>query len=655
MRIASQEEIEGLKTVTDPRISPHGELVAFVVSTTAGDEKRTDIWAVPAGGGDQRQFTAGRGSDTAPRWSPDGRTLAFLSDRAKDKADAYPNEWSIKTQTPQKENQIYLLPTDGGEAVPLTTVDGGVHTPPNLDPFAWSSDGTRIAFLNTDPPTEDERRRIKDKDDSVEFENNPKSTRLYVVDVETRDVRCVSPDGLQVWEFAWSPNDEQFVVVSSDLPFESSWFKSSRLVAFSARDGVSRTLHQARRQVQMPAWSPDGSQVTFLSSNYSDRGDVDGGVFLVASEGGQARELSSGHGASDRYLLWSADGTKLLTTATEQGGMGVAEIDLATGKRTSLWRGLEGISDVTSLDRTGQAASVTREDNTRPKDVWIIRRTDNELEWSQLTRLNPQTVDFDAETAKSVRWKSVDGLEIQGLLKRPIGLSGDGPLPLLVVAHGGPCWVNRPQYGITDLWYGMVANGVAIFEPNFRGTAGFGLEFAEANIGDMGGMDWQDIVSGIDYLVEQGIADPDRLAIAGGSYGGYMTAWAVTQSTRFKAAVMNAGISDWRSFHGTSRLNGWEVVHYGGSQPSDVLELWERFSPINYVDNVTTPTLIVHGEQDLDVPVEQAYAFFRALRDRGVETELVVYPRQGHGTEETAHRLDKTRRSIQWVLDRLPR
>ncbi len=652
LKIATEQDIENLRTPGDPRVSPDGETVAFTLPTRDGDKTVTNVWTVSTGGGEPRRATAGPGSDTAPRWSPDGGTIAFLSDRGKDKADVYVDDWEIKTLTPSREKQIYLLPVDGGEAVRLTRIEGGVLTPRNLGPFVWSADGRRIAFLNTDQMTDDEKRRIAEKDDGFEFEQRPKYTRIYVVDVETGEVECVSPDGLQVWEFAWSADNSEFAVVSSDLPYEGSWFTSCRLVALSSNGENVRTLHESRRQVAMPVWSPDGSRVAFLSSNYSDRGAVDGGVFVVSSEGGSARELSAGHPASARYLVWSDDGARLLTTATEQGGMGLAEIDAATGERTSLWHDFASISDACGLDSSGSVFAITREDNATPKDIWLVRRDGDALEWSQVTECNPQAAEFAVGVTESVRWKSTDGMEMQGLLTRPLEASTDGPYPLMVTPHGGPTGGVTPHYGV-GRWYRLLAEGIAIFSPNFRGSVGFGLEFAEANIGDMGGMDWHDVNSGIDYLVEQGIADPDRIGIGGGSYGGYMSAWAITQSTRFKAAVPRAGIFDWRAFHGKSYLNGWEVVHYGGTEPWDVLDLWEKFSPINYVRNVVTPTLIVHGDLDLSCPVEGAYAFYRALVELGVETELVVYPREGHGVNEKKHSKDQTRRSEQWIIDRL--
>ena len=653
LKIATQEDLDGLKIVSDPQISPGGADVAFVLATQDGDEPKSTIWAISTHGGEPRQLTARPGSDTSPRWSPDGRTLAFLSDRGKPEADVYVDDWQIKTLTAAKESQIYLLPSDGGEAVQLTSIRGGVLSPRNLDPFAWSSDGRGIAFLNTDQLTDEEKRRVEEKNDPIEFEQRPKYTRLYIVEVETGEVRCVSPEGLQVWEFSWSQGNEEFAVVSSDLPFEGSWFTTCRLVAFSSQGERLRTLHESRRQVAMPTWSPDGKQVAFLSSNYSDRGNVDGGVFVVSSEGGAARELSAGHKASARYLVWSDDASRLLTTATEQGGMALAEIDVSTGERRSLWHELASISDASSFDRTGEIFSVTREDSSTPMDIWLVRREADGLKWTQLTRTNPQAAEFEIGTTESVRWRSTDGIEIQGFLTRPIGASDKGPYPLMVTPHGGPTSGVTPHYGLGGPWYELIAKGIAVFSPNFRGSVGFGLEFAEANVGDMGGMDWQDVNSGIDYLVEQGIADPERIGIGGGSYGGYMSAWAITQSTRFKAAVPRAGIYDWRAFHGKSYLNGWEVVHYGGTEPWDVLDVWERFSPINYVRSVETPTLILHGELDLSCPVEGAYAFYRALKELGVETELVVYPRAGHGINERTHKLDQKSRSTKWLLDRL--
>ena len=651
-RIATQQDIDKLRIPAMPEISPNGELVAFVLASADVNSQNKDIWIVSTEGGNPRQLTAGSGSNTMPRWSPDGQTLAFLSNREKTQRDVFGNDSQFETITTSKEFQVYLLPINGGEAVQLTNMKGGVRSPRNLHPLVWSYDGTQIAFLNTDQLTCDEKQLIEEKGDTIEFEQHSKYSHIYLVDVPTGEVRRVSPKTLQVWEFAWSPDNQYFAVVSSDLPLERSWHTSSRLVVFSLHDGSPTVLHESQRQVAMPAWSPDGKHVAFLSSNYSDRGAVDGGVFVVPSEGGSADELSNTHIASTRYLVWSDNGTRLLSTATEQGGMGIAEIEVDTGKRLSLWHGFATISDASTFDSTGSLFAITREDARTPKDIWLVKRIEDGLDWTQLTWCNPQTAEFAVGIEESVRWHSTDGLEIQGSLIKPLGTPDGTPYPLLVAPHSGPTGTQTASYGL-DRWYNLVARGIAIFSPNFRGSVGFGLEFAEANIGDMGGMDWQDVNSGIDYLVDKGIADPERIGIAGGSYGGYMSAWAITQSTRFKAAVPRAGIYDWRALHGKSSISGWEIVHYGGTATCDVLDLWEKFSPINYVKHVKTPTLIIHGELDPICPVDGAYGFYRALKELGAKTELIIYPREGHGTKERKHALDQKRRSEQWIIDHL--
>ncbi len=593
---------------------------------------------MPTDDGEARQLTYGPRSDTTPRWSPDGQTLAFLSDREKD-----------------GQRQICLLPISGGEAVQATSVEGAIPSPRSLDPMAWSPDGKRIAFVKTDPETEDEKKRRREKDDHIEFEQHPKYTRLYALDIDTREVACVSPDGLQVWEFCWSPTGEEFAAVASDSPFEQAWY-TNRLAAFSSDGRPARTLHRAKRQVAKPVWSPDGKQVAFLSSNWSDRGITPGGVFAVASQGGEARDLSAGHVASANALAW-VDDSRLVTVAQEQGGYGIAEIEVATGERTSLWRGDAGFSDVSttfSMDRKGNLA-VVREDESSPQDVWLAKRNAGGVEWTRLTRLHPQAVDFEIGATETLHWKGADGWEMQGLLIRPVGAAA-GAAPMVTVVHGGPTGMTAYRYYPAYRYFGLLAaNGLAVFLPNPRGSTGWGLEFAESNIGDMGGKDWEDIQAGIDYCVEQGIADPGLLGISGGSYGGFMTAWAVTQTDRFKAGVMIAGISDWRSFHGKSYLCDWDPIHYGDADPWDPDGTYRDFSPITYVKRVKTPTLILHGEADEDVPVEQAYLFYRALKDLGVETELVVYPREPHGFVERNHTLDHDRRIVRWFAGHLVR
>jgi dipeptidyl aminopeptidase/acylaminoacyl peptidase len=646
LSILTPEDILSFKSVTDAQISLDGEFVAFV----SGDQyvegtkfPRSNVWITTSDGKESRQLTSGSRADTTPRWSPDGQTLAFLSDRIED-----------------GQRQIYLLPRNGGEAIQLTKIKGAIPNPRGLSPMEWSPDGKKIAFLKSDTETEEEKERKRTRDDVIEFEKSPKYIRLHVVDVQTGEVSCVSPNGLQVWEFCWSTSGREFAAVASDLPFEQSWY-GCRLVKFPVNEGKATTLHHdSRRQVAKPTWSLDEASIAFISSNWSDRGLVAGGVFIVSSDGGEARELSAGHVASATWLAWLDDSERLITAAHEQGSIGLAEIEVGSGKRTLLWRGEALFAESSwpqfSRDQAGNIA-VVREDSENPRDIWLASQGPNELTWRQLTHLHPHNTRTPLESTETVHWKGADGWDMQGLLIRPSLSSEGGALPMVTVVHGGPTNAYTHQFyaGQGRLgWMQLLAvQGMAVFLPNPRGSTGWGLEFAESNIGDMGGKDWEDIQKGVDYLIQQGIADPDRLGITGWSYGGFMTAWAVTQTDRFKAAMMGAGISDWRSFHGRSYLCDWDAKHYGNADPWDPDGLFRRFSPITYVNRVKTPTLIIHGEEDGDVPVEQSYLFYRALNDLGVETELVIYPREPHGPQEKNHILDMGRRIPEWFARHL--
>ncbi len=631
----------GFKRVADAQISPDGAMVVFQVGDTYIKDtvnQRSNLWMVPTGGGEARRVTSGSRSDVKPRWSPDGGQLAFLSDRAQD-----------------GQYQVYLLPADGGEAVQLTDMEGPVPTQGGVPSISWSPDGCKLAYLKYDPETEEEKTRKAEKRDVVEFEQHPKFMRIYVVDVATGQEACASPDNLQIWDFGWSPDGNSFAAVVSDLPFEADWYLN-RLVSFPAGGGPVTELYDTDRAVSKPTWSPDGATIAFTSSTWSDKYSVKGDVWMVPAGGGEYRDLTEGQVASYCWIEWSADSKSLLVSGSVRSGSGIAEIDVETGENKELWYSDYGMAEgnyaAFSSDRDGNLSMVLEAWND-PRQIYLAKPNGGGYDLTKLTSLNPQSEELEIGEVEEVFWKGADGWEMQGWLMRPPGASKGRRLPMFTMVHGGPTSASANMYhagGGNNYAQLLAAEGFAVFMPNPRGSTGWGMEFSESNLGDQGGKDWEDIQLGVDYCIEQGIADPERLSVGGGSYGGFMTAWAVTQTDRFKAAVMSAGISDWRSFHGMTGIHNWDWIFYNKPDPWDPDGTYRKFSPITYIKNAKTPTLIVHGEEDQVCPVEQAYQFHRGLKDHGVDVELVVYPREPHGYKEYQHIRDVQSRTVEWLL-----
>ncbi len=646
------EDLLSFKSVSDAQISPDGTKVAFVIGESFkmdSSQPKSQIWVVSNDGTDLRVLTAGTRTDSLPRWSPDGKALAFASDRIED-----------------GQKQIYLLSFDGGEARGLTEIKGAIPTPRGLNSLQWSPDGEALAFLKEDVETLEEKFKNGQKDDAIEFEKNHKYVRLWVVEVATRKVRCASPEGAQVWEFAWSPDSTSFAATVSDFPYEWSWYHN-RLVRFQSSEETPYTLYQNHRsQVALPRWSPDGLQIAFLSSFWSDRGVTSGDIWAIAARGGEARNLTQDMEASFGWMEWQPNSQTLTTLAHEKGGMSLSEVHAQRGQRKILW--LEEVtfaepfwprfslacprdndqSKTGEIDYAPTSIAVVREDASHPRDIWIaVKDALNDVKWRQLTHLHPQTEKFQIGTMESIRWKGADGWEMQGILVQPVGYERGKKYPLVTWVHGGPASSATFRYATDGYTQLLAARGIAVFLPNYRGSVGRGVEFVESNFGDLGGKDFQDILLGVEQCVQLGIADSSRLGIGGWSYGGFMAAWAVTQTDRFKAAVMGAGISNWLSFHGNSVLADWDAMHLNAN-PYDRDGVYQRFSPINHVRRVRTPTLILHGEKDGDVPPEQSYQFFRALKDLNIETDLVIYPREGHAPCEKMHLLDLARRIPDW-------
>ena len=638
-RPLTPEDVLSFKSVEDAQISPDGTRVVFTVGDSfKSDSKwpKSTIWTVSTAGGPATQLTAGPRTDSMPRWSPDGRRLAFLSDRLK-----------------EGQRQVFLLPAAGGEAIALTEIEGEIPAPRGLSALQWSADGSALGFLMEDPETEEERQRQEDKDDAILFEQNPKYVRLYTVEVATGEVRCASPSALQIWEFAWHPAGSSIAAVASDLPTESAWY-GNRLVRFDL-GGDAETLWQSG-QAALPAWSPSGERLAFIASTWSDRGCVAGDVWLIES-GGEARNLTEGMVASLSWLDWSPDSDELQAIGHERGGTGMFRIRVADGQRSSLWWRQAAVS-MAHWPRFSRAENgdlaVVMEDAQNPLDVWVGRSGDSAIEWTQITDLHPQSADIEIGETDVYHWRGADGQEMQGLLIKPVGYEVGKRYPLVMSVHGGPSGVSGSRYYAANGWAQLMANeGYAVFMPNYRGSVGWGREFSESNLGDMGGKDFEDMMSGLDSLIEAGIADSAKLALSGWSYGGFIAAWAVSQTDRFQAVVMGAGISHWLSFHGKSCLSAWDQLYYQASpyetSPNASGARYTQFSPLSYYDKLQTPTLILHGEVDEDVPVEQSYLFYRALRDKGTPVELIVYPREPHGVTERAHVRDMAERVTNWL------
>ncbi len=616
--------------VRDAQITVDGALIAFVV----GDWCRPDaergptnrIWLVPAdGSAPARVFSGGPGSDHTPRWSPDGQTLAFLSNRAG------------------AGDRIYLLPRAGGEAQILGDLAGSPME------ISWSSDGRQIAFLMNDPEDAQLRQRRDDAGGVIEVGADRRQTRLYTIDVADGTTRVVTSGATQIWEYVWAP-DGSFIVVTGESPIESSWF-SAQLARVAAAGGDLEPLYSAaEKQFVAPRVAPDGRQIAVLSGFWSDRGGNAGDILLLTHDAAllPVRNLTEGYAGSIWWIRWSADGGHLDALAYEQGDTALLRIDVATGVRETRWRGAVRFDE--TLDGSYLAAdgtlAVVREDANSPADVWVWRAG----EWQQRTHLHPQLAGLALGETRLLHWQSPDGLAVQGQLLLPVGYVEGQRVPLVVWVHGGPADLfTRGFYGagryMMQIFAGM---GYATLMTNPRGSTGWGAAFLEANIADFGGGDYQDIVAGVDYVIGLGIADAERLAIGGWSYGGFMAAWAIGQTQRFKAALAGAAITNWRSFHGTADIGAWDQISLRAT-PYAVGNIYDQRSPITYAAQITTPTLILHGQNDIIVPASQGMELYRALCDHGIPAEMALYPREPHGLQERAHILDRSRRYIAWL------
>jgi dipeptidyl aminopeptidase/acylaminoacyl peptidase len=622
-----------VKRVSAVRVSPDGTRAAFVVGRAAMDGEKSEwvsqIHVAPTGGGDAFALTRSEKSSTAPAWSPDGRWIAFVS--ARGDKDAKPNLWRIRV--------------DGGEAEALTDEKAAVSAP------SWSPDGRWIAFLMADPKSDAEEKDDKELRDARVLEEKDKLTRLYVVPAEPnpegqRLKRALTAGPYHVAEdFAWSPDSREIAFAHQPTPAVDDWTRSDVSVVDVA-SGAVRPLAATSAAESQPSYSPDGRTIALAVSDSPPSWGGRGRVHVVPAGGGTPRPLALTPDEQPSIVGWLGDGRRVLVAETRGTTRrlstlavdGSAPVDVSPAAPM-----VEGASLNASRTRVGftsQAPDAPAEAFVSDVEPFVARA---------LPRVQ-QVPSPPIGRTEVVSWKAPDGKTIEGLLTYPVGYAPGARVPLLVVIHGGPAGVFVKSFLGAPSPYPVAvfsARGYAVLRCNVRGSSGYGAEFRRANYRDWGGGDYRDILSGVDALVSRGIADPDRLGVMGWSYGGYMTSWVITQTKRFKAASVGAGVTNLMSFTGTTDIPSF-VPDYFGGEHWDVFDSWRTHSALFNIKGVTTPTLIQHGEADLRVPVSQGYELYNALKRQGVPVTMIVYPRQPHGIQEPKLMLDAMSRNVEW-------
>lgn len=628
-RVPTPEMIMALKIVGDPQIDREGRWVAYTVGTpqSQGKPPRNRIWRVPATGkGAARELSAPESaSEEHPRWSADSRSLYFISNRPSPAPDAAAG---------QADAQVWRVDADGEKATLLT------HSRSDVSAFEVTRDGTRIAYLATDAPDAAAVAAREAKDDAVVVEHPTLFSRVWLRDLRNGETRALTAPGLQVHDLAWSPDGRRLALrVSRGTTLNDYWYRS-RVVLVDADTGAPGQVLEPRASAHPLQWSPDGTRL--LYGHLGEHGMV--ADVTVHDIGGDRRVVLAPDWNGTLWLArWQDDHT--LLGLGQRGVRGAfLRLQAATGRWREIARPQIPFASFTTTG-TGRSAYLGIRDD-QPAEVWTL----DGGKLAARTDTHPEVAGWAHGQVQELAWTSSrDGLRITGLLVTPPGWKRDAPLPTLVQGHGGPAWAWWSGWlGSWHDWAQLLAtHGYAVFLPNPRGSEGGGHAFAEMARGDWGGADFQDILDGLDMLEKDGVADPQRLAIGGWSYGGYMAAWAVTQSNRFQTAIVGAGVIDIGAMALTTDTPDYLPGYFG--DPVTQRARYDAHSPIRHADRVKVPVLILHGENDRRVPLSQGEMFHRALVFNGTPVEMVTYPRGPHWFFETAHGRDVQQRVLDWL------
>ncbi len=611
-RVPTIEQAIDFQSAGGPRISPDGRYVAYQVQETDWKENsfEGEIWIAVTATGERYQLTNAKKSSSSPAWSPDGKRLAFISDR-------------------DGKRQIYLIAPTGGEAVQLTNFETGING------FEWSPDGRRIAFTASEPETKAQKDRREKYGDYEVVKSDYTFTHLWMIEVPT-DAKSERPEAKRLTEgtsftvggASWSPDSTRIAFsASKDVDLESS--HSSDIYVLTVSDKSIKKIVDTPSPDNNPVWSPDGKQIAYTTANgreffyYANLL-----IAVVAADGGTPHLLSEAFDENPGLIAWSPDG--IYFSGAQKTYAHLFRLNPSTKAIDTVSQPAKLVYGQFSFTRDFKQTAFLKQDDKDFAEVCVSNV--NSFQPKQLTAMSEQIKDFKLATREVIEWKSTDGTLIEGILIKPADFDASKKYPLLVVIHGGPTGIDRAIVS-ADRYYPVemfAAKGAVILRPNYRGSAGYGEKFRSLNVRNLGVGDYWDVISGVDHLIARGFVDKDRVGAMGWSQGGYISAYITTFSDRFKAVSVGAGISNWVTYYVSTDIPPF-TRQYLKATPWDDPEIYAKTSPMTHVKNAKTPTLIQHGEFDRRVPIPNAYELHQALEDRGVPVKLIVYKGFGHG------------------------
>lgn len=656
LKTIQPSDIVDLRRVSDPQISPDGKTIAYVVdiSVKAGEHRNAHIWLVSSDGKvTARPFIMSAQSDTSPRWSPDGKVIAFLSDRANPMAETTgPNsrlrlkgaggrkdltEWVYKEEVHKHTPQIWALSITGGEAYPLTEIPGGVKS------FKWSRDGKFIAFIRRDGETQEEKERKDCKEDQIRVDHDYHFERLWIYNLADRTTRLVTKTDVSVDDFDLSPDGTQIIARVSDTPRLNDYWYLSKVLVLDAASGENVKTLTERAAPESVRWFHKGNKVLYGEKTSRE---IASSIIALDLTSGKATTIGADLPATLSRLDWNPDGRTLTAEGVEGTRQFFAQADAVSGTIEKIPGVTPGGRDFTSSE-DGQTFAYLGDTPSHPNEVYVYSKKGGA---HCLTETNPQVSGWSLGKVQEISWTNAkDKKKIYGVLVLPPDYSVGTPHKTIVHAHGGPfeAW----ESGWLGTWYEwaqlLASHGYVVLAPNPRGSQGQGSAFQESNLRDWGGGDFQDVMAGVDLLIDQKIADPARLGIGGWSYGGFMTSWAITHTDRFKAAVVGAAVTDLYGMSTTTDIAPSYFTEFFGNFVTN-RKLYDEHSPMRYVERCHTPALVLHGDADERVPTFQGEEFYKGLRMLDREAELVRYPREPHIFTEREHQIDSLQRIVDW-------